>query len=793
MELKDSKRQHLIDHEKDKQDPLANRIRSDQIRLLYEQNPFGIAAQCFAAVFLTIALWKVAPSPLLISWLLYMLLLSTLWLINAICHHVKENLLSEESWLFLFAVFTFLSGCGWGIAGSLLMPVENLVHQTFVVILIFGMTAGSISFFSPVIAIYSLFLLPTFIPFTIWLFLQGGIYIILGFCGLVYIPIIFASCYYTNKFLLTSLSLRYKNINLDLLNQLLEKRVANRTSELEKSLALTKSTLESTTEGLLVVDLDGHIEYYNQKFTDMWQMSRKFIKTPDLQLFINEIFKQLKHPHVFLTNMDEMRANPKQERFDEIVSVNNNVFEWHAKPHRMHDKIVGRVWSFRDITMRKQMEQQLAYQANHDLLTGLPNRTLLYDRINQGIAHAKRDQTKLIMLFLDIDNFKLINDNLGHNAGDTLLQEIAKRLLLCTRESDTVARFGGDEFVILLIANTHKEIRLLSQRILARVTQPIELANHEIVVTASIGISIYPHDGTDAATLLKNADMAMYLAKNLGRNTFKLYHESIKHHAKKSLEMQIELRNALLHNEFYLLYQPTIDLRTGQITGVEALVRWKHPKRGIIHPLQFIPIAEESRIIIPLGEWILQNACLQNKDWQCNGLRPICMAINVSGVQIMRENFADLVEQSLANAQLSPQYVEIELTESTIMNDTAQNLYTLKRLKEIGIGLTIDDFGTGYSSLNYLKQFPVNKLKIDQSFVNDCINDQNDASIVETIIAMGHSLKLKVLAEGIETEEQLQFLQQCHCDEGQGFFYGQPMSPAAFAKLLSEDLNYSRE
>ncbi|STX39673.1 EAL domain-containing protein [Legionella feeleii] len=793
MELKDSKKQDLNDQEKDQPEPLAHRIHSDQIRLLYQQNPFGIAAQSFAAVFLTIALWKVVPRSSLISWLFYMLLLSTLWLITAIYYHLKETRLSQDTWLILFAVFTFLSGCGWGIAGSLLMPAESLVHQTFVVILIFGMTAGSISFFSPVTSIYSLFLLPTFIPFNIWLFLQGGIYIILGFSGLIYMPIIFASCYYSNKFLLTSLSLAYKNVNLDLLNQLLEKRVAQRTSELEKSLALTQSTLESTAEGLLVVDRHGNIEYYNQQFIDMWQMPAKFTQEPDWQFFINEIFKKLKHPQIFLTNIDELQANPKQERFDEIISINNNVFEWHAKPHKMHDKIVGRVWSFRDITMRKQMEQQLAYQANHDLLTGLPNRTLLYDRINQGIAHARRDQTRLIIMFLDIDNFKLINDNLGHNAGDMLLQEIAQRLLLCTRESDTVARFGGDEFVILLVANTHKEIRLVSQRILTRVAQSIELASHEIVVTASIGISIYPHDGNDAATLLKNADMAMYMAKNQGRNTVKLYHESIKNHSKKSLEMQIELRNALLRNEFYLLYQPTIDLKTGQISGVEALVRWRHPKRGIIFPQHFIPIAEESRIIIPLGEWILQNACLQNKDWQSQGLRPVRMAINVSGVQIMRENFADIVEQSLASAQLSPQYIEIELTESTIMNETVQNLYTLKRLKEIGINLTIDDFGTGYSSLNYLKQFPVNKLKIDQSFVSDCISEQNDASIVEAIIAMGHSLKLKVLAEGIETEEQLQFLQQCQCDEGQGFFYGQPMSAEAFAKLLSEDLDYSSE
>ncbi|MBA2709113.1 MAG: EAL domain-containing protein [Tatlockia sp.] len=282
----------------------------------------------------------------------------------------------------------------------------------------------------------------------------------------------------------------------------------------------------------------------------------------------------------------------------------------------------------------------------------------------------------------------------------------------------------------------------------------------------------------------------MYLAKSHGRNNCKLYDETMKHRSEKTLAIQMELRNALVNNEFYLLYQPIINLKTGKISSVETLLRWNHPTKGVIQPLQFIPIAEESRIIILLGEWVFRNACMQNKIWQTMGLKPIPVAINVSGIQMMRDNFADLIRQVIDDSQLPPQYIEIELTESSIMDDKQQNIHTLQRIREMGVSLTIDDFGTGYSSLNYLREFPVNKLKIDQSFVRDCNINTNGASIVDAIIAMGHGLKLTVLAEGIETIDQLRFLKECGCDEGQGFFIGQPMSANDFAEHLGPDSNF---
>ncbi|STX48733.1 inner membrane protein [Legionella hackeliae] len=589
MRLRNSNKTTLFHGKKSTRTSPSNKILADQVHLLYVQNPFGIAAQSGAAIFLAIAIWPVVSHKLLFGWLIYILLVSFFWFGISMSYKIKKRQHDPVVWLRWFSIFTFLSGCGWGFASSVLMPTESLVHQSFVVILIFGLTSGSLSFFSPVISTYSLYLFPAFIPFTLWLFWQGNIYILLGFCGLIYMPAVFISCYYSNKILANFLSLHYKNIDLDSLNQSLERRVAKRTHELEKSLAITKSTLESTTDGLLVIDLKGHIEYYNQNFIDMWKISEKLTVKSDPFILIDEILHQLKHPQEFLAKIDELRVNPELEIDCEVVLTTENIFEWHSKPHKLRHVTVGYVWSFRDISMRKQMEKQLAYQATHDLLTGLPNRTLLYDRIHQAIAYAKRYGNQVAIFFLDIDNFKLINDNLGHNPGDILLQKIARRLTLCTRQSDTVARFGGDEFVILFILNEKDDILQLSQKILSRLTKPLRLLNHEIVITASIGASLFPNHGKDPATLLKHADMAMYLAKK-ERNNFKLFDDRLNEHMQKNLQMQMDMRNGLIANEFFLEYQPTVDLKSGAVIGVEALVRWNHPVKGVIQPLEFIPL-----------------------------------------------------------------------------------------------------------------------------------------------------------------------------------------------------------
>src|SRR3989338_1886476 len=428
---------------------ISQKVRLDLISLLYEQIPIGIVGQFLVSAFVVIVLWQGTPNLTVILWGLYMLVIPSIWMAFAILFRYKPKLFDPETWLIFFPLSAFFSACGWGYVDSILMPKDYIVNQSFVIIIVIGMTACASSFFSTFVQIYALFLFPSFVPVTIWLFFQSGLYLLLGVCAIVYMVVIFGNCYHANRFIVSSLTFRYKNIDLDSLNQFLEKRVEERTSDLEKSLAIIKSTLESTADGILVVDKEGKIEFSNQNFLDMWSFASDYMSLRQSKIYIDHILQQINEPEKFKSTLKDLQENPTKVNYDELYFTDGKVFEWYSKPHKIRNKIVGRVWSFRDITHRKQMEQQLFYQAHHDLLTGLPNRTLLYDRIKQGINYANRYNHYLTMLFLDIDNFKLINDNLGHDSGDILLKEVASRLRECVRASDTVARFGGDEFVIL--------------------------------------------------------------------------------------------------------------------------------------------------------------------------------------------------------------------------------------------------------------------------------------------------------------------------------------------------------
>jgi len=769
-------------------DPNLNgKILRDKIHLINEQSPLGIIAQVLLSVFLVCGLWQVIVHSHLIAWLVYMTGTALIWLGAWFFCKYYHSVLSNNGWRLVLGMSIFLCGLGWGYAGSMLIPSTNIAYQAFIIIILVGVTTGAIPFFSPVTSIYILYMVSAFTPLLIWLSLQGNVHHMLAYCGIIYLGVAAGNCYYSNNFLTASLKLRYKNINLDNLNHLLETRVNERTSDLEKSLAITKSTLESTADGILVVDLQNRLEYYNKQFVDMWHLPLNQIHNPGLAIFMDEIHKKIDNSHEFLLKMEHLHSNAEQTDSGEIsFHANNRVFEWFSKPHEISERIAGRVWSFRDITLKKEMERQLSFQANHDALTGLANRTLLYDRISHAIKYAKRYRNKLVIFFLDIDNFNLINTTLGHEYGDVLLQILAARLRNSIRETDTVARFGGDEFVIVCNANSENDSTLLAQKLLDFVNKSMQLNYHDIVITASIGISVYPEHGNDATTLLKNADMAMSQAKNLGRNSFKHFDESIRLISEHQLDMQIQIRDAMANNRFYLLYQPIYDLRTKKIISVEALARWMHPVNGIILPQDFIPIAEESGIIVSLGEWIFREACRQNKLWQDKGLMPIRMAINVSGIQLVRDTFIDMVENIIQESALKPEFIEIELTESTIMDDKKQNMHTLNQLNKMGIQLTIDDFGTGYSSLSYLREFPVGKIKIAQPFMPNYMNE-SDAAMIKTIIAMGHGLKLQVLAEGIENEGQLQFLKMHECDEGQGFFLNLPVNAEEIEQLLRKN------
>jgi diguanylate cyclase (GGDEF)-like protein/PAS domain S-box-containing protein len=456
-----------------------------------------------------------------------------------------------------------------------------------------------------------------------------------------------------------------------------------------------------------------------------------------------------------------------------------------APIHDREGQATGAVIVFRDVSAARAMALQMTHSAQHDFLTGLPNRMLLNDRVDHAISLASRHIRKVALLFLDLDGFKHINDSLGHPIGDKLLQSIAKRLVECVRSSDTVSRQGGDEFVVLLSeVELAKDAALSARRMLGAVAQAHRINERDLHITTSIGVSIYPDDGLDAETLIKNADTAMYQAKENGRQRYQFFKSGMNVRAVERQFIEESLRRALELQEFALHYQPKVNLRTGEITGAEALIRWTHSTRGQVAPAQFIPVAEDCGLILPIGSWVLREACTQARAWLDAGLPVTTIAVNISGMQFRNENFLDNVFAILHETGLDPKFLELELTESVLIKRAESAATVLQTLRAKGVQIAVDDFGTGYSSLSYLTKFPIDALKIDQSFVRQITTAPADTSIVTAVISMGQSLKLRVIAEGVESQEELAFLQAHQCEEAQGFYFSRPVPPQQFAKLL---------
>ena len=556
--------------------------------------------------------------------------------------------------------------------------------------------------------------------------------------------------------------------------------------DLRAAVSLLTATLDSTADGILVVAADQSISRYNKRFVDMWRIPAAIIDSRDDKRALAFVLDQVKDPASFAAKVEELYAHPEAESVDTIEFKDGRTFERYSCPQLLAGRPAGRVWSFRDITDRRRAEERIHVLAYQDALTELPNRALFRDRMKQATAHADRAGTVIALLFLDLDNFKTINDSLGHSAGDALLKQIAARMRLCVRDTDTISRQGGDEFLVMLtdLAGTDP-VTPIVEKVMAQLQAPFQIEGTELTTSVSIGIASYPADGEDFDTLLKKADTAMYRAKGSGRNTYRFFGEHMNVEAVENLSIRNGLRLALERKEFVLHYQPQVDLRSGEVPGVEALIRWKHPKHGLVLPGRFIGIAEENAMIVPIGEWVLREACAQAVAWRKAGLPRMGMAVNLSAVQFRRSKLEQTVIEALEDTGLDPSMLELELTESILILDTDNALAAVKRLKSIGVKLSIDDFGTGYSSLSYLKRFDVDKLKIDQSFIRDLSTDPDDAAIVRAIIQMARSLGLRTIAEGVEDGGVLRHLRDFECDAAQGNYFAPAMPAGEFADYLA--------
>ncbi|MDP3282222.1 MAG: EAL domain-containing protein [Nitrosomonas sp.] len=547
-------------------------------------------------------------------------------------------------------------------------------------------------------------------------------------------------------------------------------------------------TLNSISDAVISTDMAGNIDYLNtaaEKMTGWLKEEARGYPIREVMRIINsKTYNPASNPVVSVLQQDKPMTLAK----DSILirrDGNEVAIEDSAAPiHDSNGRIRGAVIVFHDVTPARAIVAKMAYLAQHDSLTNLPNRALLNDRITQAIELAKRRGTYLALLFLDLDNFKHINDSLGHSTGDKLLQSIAQDLSTCVRSSDTVSRLGGDEFVILLTQDKHaQDSALTADKILTVLAKPHTIAEHVLYITTSIGISVYPADGQDPETLIKNADIAMYHAKERGRNNYQFFKNDMNLRAFERLAIETHLRYALTRQEFVLYYQPKVNLDSGKITGAEALLRWQHPEWGLVLPDRFVQIAEDCGLIVPIGRWVLREACAQAKRWEAAGLKLGSIAVNISALEFRFKDFVAGVQLILNETGFDPCHLQLEITESVLMRDVESSNLILQQLKNMGIQLAVDDFGTGYSSLSYLHQFSIDILKIDQSFVRDISCD--NGIIASAVIAMGASLKQLVIAEGVEKQDQLAFLKTQHCEEGQGYFFSRPIIAEQFAQLLA--------
>ncbi|MCU7905132.1 MAG: EAL domain-containing protein [Candidatus Thiodiazotropha sp. (ex Epidulcina cf. delphinae)] len=761
-----------------------------QVSLLYAQGGTIVFSGVAAAMLAGLYYWEVADRPMLMAWAVSLFLLS----IARILLFWRFNKVKQESprlrvWLRRHILMTFLSGTIWGLLSLFYDPGWPTAHQVVLFVIVSGLAAGSVSAYAAVLKVYVVFLIPLLLPLEISLFVRGdqATSFLGGFVLLFGIGMLSLARQFHSQMIDT--------IHLSLEHQFLQDAVFTGSQQLE----ITEHALRATEQRfghVLESSLDGFWDWditHNQLYlSPRWKEQLGF-ENDELPNELSSWESRL-HPDDSKEVMQKLQtylAKPWGNWEEEFrLRHKNGSFRWilaRATPTFDEKEALIRLTGVHiDITERVFAETKARHLAYHDWLTELPNRLLFNDRVDHAISQAKRTGLPLCILYFDLDRFKHINDSLGHPAGDRVLKMVANRLKETVREGDTLARLGGDEFAVL-IENVHQSYSAASvaEKLHTCFDNPFIEEGHEFYLSASVGISVYPSDGEGAAELLKNADAAMYKAKNTERGGFQFYTQELTSNAYQHFTLESGLRHALQTDQFQIHYQPKIDLKAGRIIGAEALLRWQHPEEGFISPEEFIPVAEESGLIKEIGEWVLENACNDAVGWKAQGLEFGRIAVNLSGVQLQNEAFVGFVKRTLRSTGLNADLLELEITENFLMKDAEASAGYLQDLRRLGVIISIDDFGTGYSSLAYLARFPVNKLKIDRSFVTNVCHDEQNAEISRTIIGLGRTLGIEVVAEGIEYSEQLDFLRREGCDEGQGFFISKPLSGSDFVRFLN--------
>lgn len=578
-----------------------------------------------------------------------------------------------------------------------------------------------------------------------------------------------------------------KNRELQGWGEYLERRVAERTAALHAAEAKYRLIAENAGDLIAMLDREGRRLYASPSFQPYFFDEQVAPGVDSFAIVHPEDRERIRQ--TFIETVETGEGRRAEFR---CISKDGKIHHFESEGDPVRDasgRVSHVVVVSRDITERRAAEERVRYLAHHDSLTGLPNRSLFSERVGHALAHARRHDTRVAVMFVDLDRFKIVNDSLGHDVGDRLLKLVAERMQTCLREEDTVARLGGDEFAVLINdADDAPTLAMIAQKVIDALCVTMQLDEHELSVGASIGISVYPDDGDSAEMLLKHADMAMYQVKGAGRNHLRFYMPQMNERALHRMTVENGLRRALNHGELVVHYQPEVDLASGALVSVEALIRWQHPEKGLLLPEAFMEVAEETGLVVPIGEWVLLQACSRQQGWQEENLvgPAVTMSVNLSALQFQRKDLVAIVRQCLAQSGLQARALDLEITETSLMKDAGMSVTMLRRLDELGVGSIVDDFGTGYSSLAYLRHFPVRKLKIDRSFVHEVDTNPDAAAIVLAVISLGHSLKFSIVAEGVETASQAEFLRSVGCDTGQGHFFAAPSSDVATTGWLSE-------